>query len=158
MRANEIKQLIKECISEVLNEMHHFPQLNTQYYAGHNLKVPKLTKKYELLYKNDSNGFYTQGHAEDADAFDHFAYIIKNRIGTLNQNRFDGGVYTKPALDPRDKEDIEKWSKKDEVQKRREFEKRNFPGKQQRIPTGSDLNPVYWVGIYLLLTQTLKKL
>jgi hypothetical protein len=131
MRATEIKQLIKECVSEVLlNEMHYPSQLNVQYYAGHNLKIPTLSKNYEILYRRRDGGFYTQAFAKDADMFDHYAYIIKHRLNTSNQHILDNGVYTKPDLDPRDKEDIEKWSQKEEVQKRREFEKRNFPMKK----------------------------
>lgn len=110
-----------------LKEMHYFPDLNVQYYAGENLKVSDLSKKYEIFYRH-TGGFYIQGYAKDTDAFDHHAYIIRNGIGTLNQA--DRNVYTKPELNPKDRQDIEEWSKKPEVQKRREFEKKNFPFKR----------------------------
>jgi hypothetical protein len=113
-----------------LNEMHYFPTLNIQYYASENLKIPKLSQTYKLYYRRNDGGFYLLGIADDADKFDNLAYIIKNKIGTMNQNPGELYPYTDPKLTDKDKRDIEEWSKKPEVIKRRKFEQKNFPYKQ----------------------------
>lgn len=122
----------------VLNEMHYFPDLNVKYYKGQNLEIPKLTQKYVLYYRRPDNGFYMLGAASDADMFDHYSYRIKKRIDLHNADILDHGVYTDPPLSEKDKREIETWSKKKEVQQRREFEKKNFPAK--RYPQD------YWTG------------
>jgi hypothetical protein len=109
-----------------LKEMYYFPDLNTQYYAGENLKIPKLSKKYTLHYRRDDGEFYISGYADDADMFDHHAYRIKNKIDLYRSDSMDRGVYTQPKLEGKDLSIINDWSKKPEVQERREFEKKNF--------------------------------
>ena len=121
-----------------VNEMYYFPDLNVKYYKGENMEIPQLSQKYVIYYRRADNGFYMMGAASDADTYDHYAYKIRKRIDLHDPNILDYGVYTKPGLSDKDKREIEAWSKKKEVQQRREFEKKNFPAK--RYPQD------YWTG------------
>lgn len=153
MKLSRLKQIIQECLLESIgevssqithsnknqtkiNEMYYFPDLNLKYYKSENLNIPELSKKYVLYYRrDDDNGFYMIGNADNADVFDHYSYRIRNGVDTHRQSATDRGVYTNPKLEERDERIIDDWSKKPEVKQRREFEKKNFPMKDWGKPS-----------------------